>query len=97
MSDDSHKKMATYNYGHYNNYNTAFDNQAHDRNSQMYWDAVSMTSSDRNSIALSLYHSVPENLNQTETNMSHQAAKNDKVKKNKNEFFFSDNNFSFSP
>lgn len=44
----------------YNQYGTTFDNQANDRNSQMFWDAVSVTSSDRNSIALSIYHSVPE-------------------------------------
>lgn len=32
-----------------------------DRNSQIFWDALSMASgSDRNSIALSIYHSVPE-------------------------------------
>ncbi|CRK98841.1 CLUMA_CG011990, isoform B [Clunio marinus] len=63
----------------YNQYRSAYDNQAHDRNSQMYWDAVSMTSSDRNSIALSIYHSVPE-LHQEEAaaSMHSQSNRNDK-------------------
>jgi hypothetical protein len=56
----------TYNYDNYNQhqqqhqYNQTFENQANDRSSQIFWDAVSMTSSDRNSIAMSVYHSVPE-------------------------------------
>lgn len=53
----------TYNYDNYNQhqqYHQAFENQANERSSQIFWDAVSMTSSDRNSIALSVYHSVPE-------------------------------------
>lgn len=42
-------------------YNQAFDAASNDRNSQIFWDALSMASgSDRNSIALSIYHSVPE-------------------------------------
>jgi hypothetical protein len=48
--------MASYNY----QYNSTFENQAADRSSQVFWDAVSITSSDRNSIAMSIYHSVPE-------------------------------------
>ena len=50
--------MASYNY----QYNPSYDNQAtySERSSQVFWDAVSITSSDRNSIALSVYHSVPE-------------------------------------
>lgn len=49
-------------YNHqYSQYShTGLDNQQDYRNSQMFWDAVSITSSDRNSIALSVYHSVPE-------------------------------------
>lgn len=44
----------------YSQYNDAGDT-ASDRNSQIFWDALSITSgSDRNSIALSIYHSVPE-------------------------------------
>lgn len=51
-------------YGHYSSRNSEF-NQAfdstNDRQSQIFWDALSMASgSDRNSIALSVYHSVPE-------------------------------------
>lgn len=42
-------------------YNQAFDAATSDRNSQIFWDALSLASgSDRNSIALSIYHSVPE-------------------------------------
>jgi hypothetical protein len=48
--------MTSYNY----QYNPTFENQAMDRSSQVFWDAVSITSSDRNSIAMSIYHSVPE-------------------------------------
>lgn len=69
----------------YSQYNPAFDNQANDRNSQMFWDAVSMTSSDRNSIALSIYHSVPE-LQYEENSAANRQSKNDKVK----DFFFID-------
>lgn len=44
----------------YSQYNDSYDT-ASERNSQIFWDALSMTSgSDRNSIALSIYHSVPE-------------------------------------
>lgn len=69
--------MTSYNYNHYNQ---AFDQPNNDRNSQMYWDAVSMTSSDRNSIALSVYHSVPENLQHDEQSGSgRQNNKNDWV------------------
>lgn len=68
--------MTSYNY---NQYNSNFETQAHDRNSQIFWDAVSMTSSDRNSIALSVYHSVPE-LNYEENAAANQL-KNDKVRK----------------
>lgn len=42
-------------------FNQAFDNQS-DRDSQMFMDAISL-SSDRNSIAYSIYHSV-QDLNQ---------------------------------
>lgn len=59
-------------YG-YNQQNQAYD-LASDRNSQIFWDALSMTSSDRNSIALSIYHSVPE-LHQDEND-----CRNDKVR-----------------
>lgn len=69
--------MTSYNYNQYNS--SAFEAQAHDRNSQIFWDAVSMTSSDRNSIALSVYHSVPE-LNYEENAAANQQ-RNDKVKK----------------
>jgi hypothetical protein len=50
-----------YNYNYnYNNYNQAYD-AVSDRNSQVFWDALSINSgSDRNSIAMSVYHSVPE-------------------------------------
>lgn len=47
-----------HNYSQYSH--TGLDNQQDYRNSQMFWDAVSITSSDRNSIAMSVYHSVPE-------------------------------------
>lgn len=54
----------TYNYDPYNPHqytqHQTFENQANERSSQIFWDAVSMTSSDRNSIAMSVYHSVPE-------------------------------------
>lgn len=68
-----------YNYNQYNS--SAFDNQSNDRNSQVFWDAVSMTSSDRNSIALSIYHSVPELAGKSEQyeNDSHQNSKNEMV------------------
>lgn len=70
--------MTSYNFNHYNQ----ASDQANDRNSQMYWDAVSMTSSDRNSIALSVYHSVPENLQYDEQSGSNrQNSRNDKVNK----------------
>lgn len=69
------------NYNQYqqNHYNQAFENQANDRSSQIFWDAVSMTSSDRNSIALSVYHSVPE-LHYDE-NASNRQKQYEKVKK----------------
>lgn len=68
-------------YNNYNQYSSAFEAQAHDRNSQIFWDAVSMTSSDRNSIALSVYHSVPE-LNYEENSAANQQnQKSDKVRK----------------
>lgn len=67
-------------------YNQAYDT-ASERNS-IFWDALSMASgSDRNSIALSVYHSVPE-LNQDENDGGgHQHRMNgiDKVKKLPNE------------
>lgn len=69
--------MSSYNY---NQYNSAFDNQVNDRNSQIFWDAVSMTSSDRNSIALSIYHSVPELQYEENSSSSRQNNKNDRVK-----------------
>lgn len=61
------------------NYNTAYDT-ASDRNSQIFWDALSMASgSDRNSIAMSVYHSVPE-LHQDENDSSgHSHSRNNKV------------------
>ena len=56
MSMTSSYKMSGYAYSQYNQgYDTASE-----RNS-IFWDALSMASgSDRNSIALSIYHSVPE-------------------------------------
>lgn len=76
----------TYNYDNYNQqqhqYNQTFENQANDRSSQIFWDAVSMTSSDRNSIALSVYHSVPE-LHYDENAASIRQRQNDKVKEKK--------------
>lgn len=76
----------SYNYDNFNqyqqqpqNYNQTFENQANDRSSQIFWDAVSMTSSDRNSIALSVYHSVPE-LHYDE-NAANRQKQNEKVKK----------------
>lgn len=52
--------MTSSQYNHHYSH-TGLDNQDYsNRNSQMFWDAVSITSSDRNSIALSVYHSVPE-------------------------------------
>lgn len=71
----------TYNYDPYNphQYNQAFENQANERSSQIFWDAVSMTSSDRNSIAMSVYHSVPE-LHYDENSASNRQKHNDKVK-----------------
>lgn len=61
-------------------YNQAYD-AASERNS-IFWDALSMTSgSDRNSIAMSIYHSVPE-LNQVENdveNSTYRGYRNDKV------------------
>jgi hypothetical protein len=74
----------TYNYDNYNQYqqnqyNQTFENQANDRSSQIFWDAVSMTSSDRNSIAMSVYHSVPE-LHYDENALNRQKL-NEKVKK----------------
>ena len=62
-------------------YNQAYDT-ASERNS-IFWDALSMASgSDRNSIALSIYHSVPE-LHQDENDGGHQHRMNgnDKVRK----------------
>jgi hypothetical protein len=71
-----------YNFDNFNpsNYNQAFENQANDRSSQVFWDAVSMTSSDRNSIALSLYHSVPE-LHYDENAAANRQKQNEKVRK----------------
>jgi hypothetical protein len=51
----SYNQQATY-----SRYNPGFDERANDRASQIFWDAVSMTSSDRNSVAMSQYHSVQE-------------------------------------
>lgn len=59
--------MTSYNY----QYNSAFENQAIDRSSQVFWDAVSITSSDRNSIAMSIYHSVPELHHEDAANNQH--------------------------
>lgn len=70
--------MAGYNYQYNSQYNPAFDNQVQDRNS-IFWDAVSITSSDRNSIALSVYHSVPE-LNHDETAENGRIFKADKAR-----------------
>lgn len=60
----------SYNYNNYVNgagtysstrYATGFDERAaSERASQIFWDAVSVTSSDRNSLAMSQYHSVQE-------------------------------------
>ena len=69
--------MSSYNY---NQYNPAYDNQVNDRNSQMFWDAVSMTSSDRNSIALSVYHSVPELHYEENSSDNYQSNKNERVR-----------------
>lgn len=48
--------------GSYSRYTTTgFDERAaSERASQIFWDAVSVTSSDRNSLAMSQYHSVQE-------------------------------------
>lgn len=66
-------------------YNQAFDAATSDRNSQIFWDALSLASgSDRNSIALSIYHSVPE-LHEGESARHYMANGNtelDKVRKN---------------
>lgn len=72
--------MTSY-YNNYSQYNSAFDQAVADRNSQIFWDAVSMTSSDRNSIALSVYHSVPE-LHQDE-NAANRQNKNERVRRRK--------------
>lgn len=53
----------------YTRYNPGFDERASDRASQIFWDAVSVTSSDRNSVAMSQYHSVQE-LNHDDTRVS---------------------------
>lgn len=59
MTSSSSNRMAGYNQV-YNQHNQAYD-VASERNSQMFFDALSIASgSDRNSIALSIYHSVPE-------------------------------------
>lgn len=56
----STNRMSEYGNIQYSQYNDAYDT-ASERNSQIFWDALSITSgSDRNSIALSIYHSVPE-------------------------------------
>lgn len=68
-----------YNNNSYSQYNSAFDQAVADRNSQIFWDAVSMTSSDRNSIAMSVYHSVPE-LRQDE-NAANRQHKNERVRR----------------
>lgn len=52
-------RMSGYSVSQYNQAYAA--DTASDRQSQIFWDALSMASgSDRNSIALSIYHSVPE-------------------------------------
>jgi hypothetical protein len=56
----SSNRMAGYSYPNHLHHNQAYDAMS-DRNSQIFWDALSMASgSDRNSIAMSVYHSVPE-------------------------------------
>jgi hypothetical protein len=57
---DNYYQPSAYNQGTYSRYNTGFDERASDRASQIFWDAVSVTSSDRNSVAMSQYHSVQE-------------------------------------
>lgn len=55
----STNRMSGYAYSP-SQFNDAYDSGS-ERNSQIFWDALSMASgSDRNSIALSIYHSVPE-------------------------------------
>jgi hypothetical protein len=56
-SSSNQQRMSGYIYSQYN---TAYDT-ASERNSQIFFDALSLASgSDRNSIALSIYHSVPD-------------------------------------
>lgn len=58
-------------YAYSSQYNDAYDT-ASDRQSQIFWDALSIQSgSDRNSIALSIYHSVPEMMNEDEGSRYH--------------------------
>lgn len=61
---DNYYQPSAYNQqgtqGTYSRYTAGFDERASDRASQIFWDAVSVTSSDRNSVAMSQYHSVQE-------------------------------------
>lgn len=65
----NHSNVDSYNYNNYvsgagtysRTHATGFDERvASERASQIFWDAVSVTSSDHNSLAMSQYHSVQE-------------------------------------